>query len=74
VLGYLDDLVIVPLGILMVVSLIPKEIMAEHRQTATAAASQPVSHAGAVAILALWIVLVAITGWCVYAWFSAREG
>ena len=35
VLGYLDDLVIVPLGILLVVSLIPKEIMAEHRQTAT---------------------------------------
>ena len=31
VLGYLDDLVIVPLGILLVVALIPPHIMAQHR-------------------------------------------
>jgi uncharacterized membrane protein YkvA (DUF1232 family) len=37
VLGYLDDLIIVPLGILMVVALIPPGIMAEHRATAEAA-------------------------------------
>ena len=74
VLGYLDDLIIVPLGILLVVSLIPKEIMAEHRETATAAVSRPVSRAGTVAIIVLWIALAAITAWCTYAWFSAREG
>ena len=73
VLGYLDDLVIVPLGILLVVSLIPKEIMAEHRQTATAAASRPVSRAGAVAIIALWIVLAIVAGWIAYAWFSGHR-
>src|SRR5688572_24208632 len=33
VLGYLDDLIIVPLGILLVVALIPPGIMAEHRAT-----------------------------------------
>jgi len=71
VLGYLDDLVIVPLGILLVVSLIPKEIMAEHRQTAAAAASQPASSAGTAAIIVIWIVLAAITGWCAYAWFAS---
>jgi uncharacterized membrane protein YkvA (DUF1232 family) len=37
VLGYLDDVVIVPLGILAVVRLVPPEIMAEHRRTAAAA-------------------------------------
>src|SRR5919109_78463 len=37
VLGYLDDVVIVPLGILAVVKLIPPEIMAEHRALAAAA-------------------------------------
>ena len=31
VLGYLDDLIIVPLGILLVVRLVPPDIMAEHR-------------------------------------------
>ena len=34
VLGYLDDLVIVPLGILLVVRLIPPELMAEFRHEA----------------------------------------
>ena len=34
VLGYLDDLVIVPLGILTVLRLIPPEIMAENRAAA----------------------------------------
>ena len=34
VLGYLDDVIIVPLGILAVVKLIPPEIMAEHRALA----------------------------------------
>src|ERR1700742_411421 len=35
VLGYLDDLIIVPLGIALVVWLVPPEVMAEHRASAT---------------------------------------
>ena len=38
VLGYLDDLVVVPLGILAVVKLVPPHIMAEHRAAAALAA------------------------------------
>ena len=44
VLGYLDDLVLVPLGLLLVLRLIPADILAEHRVAATAhrgAAGQP---------------------------------
>jgi uncharacterized membrane protein YkvA (DUF1232 family) len=45
ILGYVDDVIIVPLGILIVVKLIPPEIMAEHRALAAAAqdprATQP---------------------------------
>ena len=37
VLGYLDDLIIVPLGIWLAVALIPREIMAEHRRKASEA-------------------------------------
>src|SRR5215510_13084224 len=42
VIGYLDDLVIVPLGIALVLKLIPAEIMAEHRALASAAQDRPV--------------------------------
>src|SRR6266571_6067325 len=41
VLGYLDDVIIVPLGIVAVVKLIPPEIMAEHRSLAAAALDRP---------------------------------
>jgi uncharacterized membrane protein YkvA (DUF1232 family) len=53
VIGYLDDLVIVPLGILAVVKLIPPEIMAEHRATAAAASERPISRVAAVVIVFL---------------------
>src|SRR6202521_6399317 len=43
VLGYLDDLIIVPLGIMAVVKLIPPEIMAEHRAAAAMVAERPMS-------------------------------
>jgi uncharacterized membrane protein YkvA (DUF1232 family) len=34
VLGYLDDLIIVPLGILLAINLIPRELMTEFRAKA----------------------------------------
>jgi uncharacterized membrane protein YkvA (DUF1232 family) len=37
VIGYLDDLVIVPLGILLAVKLVPEDLMEEFRTAATAA-------------------------------------
>lgn len=41
VLGYLDDLVLVPLGLMLVLRLIPAHVLAEHRAAASAAAGQP---------------------------------
>ena len=66
VLGYLDDLIIVPLGILLVVALIPPGIMAEHRAAAAAAREQPRSMAGAVAIIAVWSALCVLFCWLAY--------
>src|SRR4249919_667780 len=54
VLGYLDDVVIVPLGILAVLKLIPAEIMADNRAAAARAAARPVSRAAAIAIALIW--------------------
>jgi uncharacterized membrane protein YkvA (DUF1232 family) len=54
VLGYLDDLIIVPLGIMLAITLIPQPVMAELRQQAAERAGRPVSRAGLIFILAVW--------------------
>jgi len=66
VLGYLDDLIIVPLGIALVVRLIPREIMAEHRAVAMAALDRPVSKITAAIFIAIWILSAGLAGWLVY--------
>lgn len=63
VLGYLDELVILPLGIMLVVKMIPDEVMGEYRGKAETAGKRPVSRAGAAAVITIWIVLVAAVGW-----------
>jgi uncharacterized membrane protein YkvA (DUF1232 family) len=69
VVGYLDDLIIVPLGIWLVVSLIPDEVMAECRARADEVGQRPVSRAGMIAIIVVWIVAAMIFGWIGYiAW------
>ena len=65
VLGYLDDVLLVPLGILLVVWLIPPGIMAEHRELAAGAQERPVSRAAAGVIVCIWIVSIVLAGWLV---------
>jgi uncharacterized membrane protein YkvA (DUF1232 family) len=70
VIGYLDDLIIVPLGILLVIKLIPPEIMAEHRELATAAQDRPVSKTAAAVIVGIWLLSIIVTGWFFYRWMA----
>ena len=63
VIGYLDDLVIVPLGILIVVRLVPAELMSEFRAEAERMEAKPVSRAGALFIVVLWIVAAGLLLW-----------
>ena len=62
ILGYLDDLLLVPLGILLAVRLVPAELMAEHRAAASSAADRPTSRAGALVIIAIWVGLLVAAG------------
>jgi uncharacterized membrane protein YkvA (DUF1232 family) len=71
VLGYLDDLVIVPLGIALVIRLIPADVMEEHRTLAAAAQQHPASRAAAAVIVFLWIASAALFGWWLWATISA---
>ena len=70
VLGYLDDLILLPLGILLVVWLIPPEIMAEHRELAAASQEHPVSRTAAAIIVCIWIASVGLAGWLAYRYFA----
>src|SRR5437867_1604152 len=65
VLGYLDDLIIVPLGIALVVRLIPAEVFAEHRAAARAASggAKPKNWIAAGVIIAMWLLLFAAAVW-----------
>ena len=62
VLGYLDDLILVPLGILLAIQLIPPAVMAEHRRSAAATQATPSSKIAAAAIVGIWIASLTICG------------
>ena len=67
VLGYLDDLVLVPLGILLVVRLVPPALMTEFRAAATAAEGEgALGRRGATFIVIVWIAVAALVLW----WFA----
>ncbi|TLW97566.1 DUF1232 domain-containing protein [Rhizobium sp. MHM7A] len=58
VLGYLDDLVIVPLGILLATRLVPADVMAALRVEAARRIERPSSRAGLIFILAVWLTCI----------------
>jgi uncharacterized membrane protein YkvA (DUF1232 family) len=71
VLGYLDDVILVPLGIWAVVKLIPQEIMAEHRALAAAAQDRPVSRTSGLAIILIWAACITLTAWLCYRFLAS---
>lgn len=60
VLGYLDDLVLIPAGIALALKMIPPEVMAECRERARTAGGRPSSWATAAVIGAIWLGLAAL--------------
>ncbi len=62
VLGLLDEAILLPLAIKLMVRLIPPEIMAEHRATA-AASHHRTSRAGAAIVIMIWIGAAALLTW-----------
>ncbi len=63
VLGYVDDLLLVPLGIWFAVKLVPKPLMAEFRAQAELLGEQPSIRAAAVGIILFWITVMAVIFW-----------
>jgi uncharacterized membrane protein YkvA (DUF1232 family) len=63
VFGYLDDLILVPLGLLLVIRLVPVPLMDEFRTRAADRASTPRSLAAATVIMMIWIAGALILMW-----------
>ncbi|TIM08564.1 YkvA family protein [Mesorhizobium sp.] len=63
VLGYIDDLIIVPLGVVLAIRLVPPSLMAEFRARAAALEKQPQSRMGMFIVVALWLALAALLIW-----------
>jgi uncharacterized membrane protein YkvA (DUF1232 family) len=61
VLGYLDDVIIVPVGILLTVRMIPDGLMDEFRAEAARREERPTSRAGTFLIVLVWVVALVIT-------------
>lgn len=59
VLGYLDDLVIVPLGVALAVRMIPQKVLGECREKAREeiAGGKPVNKVAAVVVVCVWLLL-----------------
>lgn len=66
VLGHLDDLLLVPAGIWLVLRLIPPEVMADARRLAKAADRPGKSRWGLVLVMAVWLAAAALMGWWLY--------
>jgi uncharacterized membrane protein YkvA (DUF1232 family) len=62
VLGYLDDLVLVPLGITLAIKILPPPVLAECREKAQAAANQdqPTNWAAGAVVVAIWLLLASL--------------
>ncbi len=56
VLGYLDDIVLLPLGIILVIKLVPAEVISESRAKANELSAKSTSYIGAAVIVAIWLI------------------
>ncbi|KAA0889871.1 DUF1232 domain-containing protein [Oryzomonas rubra] len=56
IIGYVDDLILLPLGILMVIKLTPPEVIDAGRTKANEVSTKPTSKSAAVVIVAIWLL------------------
>lgn len=66
VLGLIDDLLIVPLGIVLVIKLVPAELMREFRVAATTLGQRPRSRVAICIVLSVWAVCLLMAAIYIY--------
>lgn len=71
VLGLLDELIIVPIGLIVAFWLVPRPLLDEFKDAADAAVERPISRVGALLILGLWVtiaIFIALQVWALRYW------
>ncbi|MEW5958172.1 MAG: YkvA family protein [Chloroflexota bacterium] len=64
VLGYLDDLILIPLGVALALKLIPPPVMADCREQAALRQEKPANWVAAGVIITIWLLLAALITLC----------
>ena len=72
VLGLLDDLILVPVGIWLVLKLVPQQVLDEARVQASKAESKPVSYVAAAFMITIWVLALILTAKIVADFVKAR--
>lgn len=72
VLGLLDDLLLVPAGVWLVVRLVPPALMAEFRQAADQRGRLPASHRAAALIILIWLLVAAALALYWFGWLPLQ--
>ena len=66
VLGYLDEIIVIPLGIKAAIWMIPEEVMADlRRQAEERILARPRSVFGAAIVVAMWLVAAFLLVWLI---------
>jgi len=75
VLGYLDDLVLIPIGIALAIKLIPHQVLTECRARAneTMQNGRPASRVAGAVMIIIWLILAAFCSMGAYEAFMARS-
>ena len=70
ILGYLDDLILLPLGIVLAIKLIPPVVLQESRAQAEVllGSEKPTNWGGAAAIVLIWLLCASLIGWLIVRW------
>jgi uncharacterized membrane protein YkvA (DUF1232 family) len=63
VLGYLDDLVIIPLGVALAIRMVPPQVLAECREEARGVEDRSVGKVAAMVVVTVWISLATLAVW-----------
>lgn len=71
IFGYLDDLLIVPVGILLAIRLIPTNLMVEFRAKAEVQAMRPVSRTGLLFVVLVWFAAAVLLTW--FGWPQVKQ-
>ena len=66
IVGYLDDLILVPLGMLLIIRLMPPGLIEEYRVKAMQMGRLPASRRAVIVIVGIWIVAAAVLGTLAY--------